>query len=169
MLWPMKLKRITEGLDISAAIWAGLLAGILFLVALLLSSNSQIGESDLVWRMIAAIVQGEEALDPMVAMDNGLLAAALLVHGALSILFGVLIALVIHRWGLLVGFLGGGLLGFFLYGINFFSMSFFFPWFYPLRSASWLIGHLIFGAAAGSIYELLEINDEEKSKLAGAA
>jgi hypothetical protein len=161
----MQIKRISAGLDFSAAIWASFLAGAIFLMSLMLITGNWVGDSDFIWRMIAAIVQGEEALNPAVAVSGGTMTAALLIHFALSLFWGLIITLVIHRWGLLVGLAGGALLGFFIYGINFFSMSFFFPWFYPLRSSAWLIGHLIFGAIAGGIYELLEVDDYERDQL----
>ena len=155
----MKLKRISEGLDLSAAIWAGLLAGILFLLSLLMLTNNQLGENELVWRMIAAMVQGEGALDPVQAIDGGLLSSAIVVHLAISVFYGVVIALIIHRWGLIAGLLGGAILGLALYAINFYTFSFFFPWFFPFRSWMMVVSHLIFGAVAGGTYELLEVEE----------
>lgn len=155
-------KSILKGLDLSAALWAGLIAGTVFLVTMLLLSANVLGSSDLVYRMMAAILQGEGAMAPSTPVDGGLIGSALLVHYALSIAFGLVIAIVIHRWGLIVGLLGGAALGLALYTINFFSVSYFFPWFFPLRNWIWLLGHVLFGAAAGASYELLEIDEDEE-------
>jgi hypothetical protein len=43
-----------------------------------------------------------------------------------------------------------------IYAINFFAISYFVPWFFPLRSWILLLSHVLFGALAGGIYELLE-------------
>ena len=153
---------LLRGIDLSAAFWAGLIAGTLFLVTMLLLSANVLGSSDIVYRMIAAIMRGEEVLSPSVAVDGGLIGSALVVHYALSLAFGLVVAVAIHRWGLIVGLLGGAALGLAVYTINFFSMSYFFPWFFPLRNWIWLLGHVLFGAAAGLTYELLEFDEEEE-------
>jgi hypothetical protein len=66
------------------------------------------------------------------------------------------LALIIHRWGIIVGFLGGALFGLALFGINLFALAELFDWFYPLRSLSFLLLHVFFGALAGGLYELWE-------------
>jgi hypothetical protein len=98
-------------------------------------------------------------LPPPVTFDLGITIVALLVNLALSILFAGLIALIIHRWGLIVGLVGGAVLGLALYAINFYTFSFFFPWFFPFRSWMMVVSHLIFGAVAGGTYELLEVEE----------
>ena len=56
-----------------------------------------------------------------------------------------------------MSFVGGAMLGLALYAINFYSISFFFPWLFPLRSWIFMVAHIVFGAFAGVIYELLEV------------
>lgn len=158
----MRRNSLVKGFDISAALWAGLIAGTVFLGTMLLLSANVLGSSDIVLRMMAAILRGEEALAPSTLLDSGLISTALLVHYGLSLAFGIVIAIIIQRWGLIVGLLGGAALGMALYTINFFSVSYFFPWFFPLRNWIWLLGHVLFGAAAGGAYELLEIDEEEE-------
>lgn len=143
--------------DWSAAVWAGLFSGLLFLMteAVLRILFGQ--GSGLLVRMIAAIPLGSQVVlerpTPLTYL------AALVIHIPLSILFACLVATVIHRWGLLVGVIGGGLLGLALYGINFYAAPAIFPWFAALRSEVMLISHVIFGALAGGIYELLEVEE----------
>jgi hypothetical protein len=57
---------------------------------------------------------------------------------------------------MLVSVLGGALFGLALYLINFFTFTTFFPWFYPARNWPFAAVHILFGAVAGGIYELLE-------------
>jgi hypothetical protein len=65
-------------------------------------------------------------------------------------------AFIVHRWRMLVSVLGGALFGLALYLINFFTFTTFFPWFYPARNWPFAAVHILFGAVAGGIYELLE-------------
>jgi hypothetical protein len=79
-----------------------------------------------------------------------------IIHLFLSVFYAIILAFIIHRWGLVVGVIGGALFGFALYLINTYTFTAFYPWFYPIRSWIALVGHVFFGAAAGGIYELLE-------------
>ncbi|MFT5197355.1 MAG: hypothetical protein ACI85U_004396, partial [Candidatus Promineifilaceae bacterium] len=67
------------------------------------------------------------------------------------------IALVLHRWGILVGVIGGAIMGLAFYYINFYSLA---DWFFPamsgLRSVSMAGVHILFGALAGGLYEIFE-------------
>jgi hypothetical protein len=102
---------------------------------------------------------GTRALPPPATFDFGIFAVSLIVHLPLSIGFACLIAVVLHRWGLIVGILGGAGFGLALYFINFYTVSFFFPWFFPMRSWIMAASHIIFGALAGGIYEALEVEE----------
>jgi hypothetical protein len=82
-----------------------------------------------------------------------------LVHYALSILFALVIAIVIHRWGLLVGIIGGGVLGLAIYLINLYTMTLWFEWFFAIDSSVLLLSHILFGATAGGVYELFDHYD----------
>jgi hypothetical protein len=55
-----------------------------------------------------------------------------------------------------VGIIGGAFFGLAIYLINYYTFSYFYPWFYPLRSWIALAGHLFFGAVAGGLYETFE-------------
>src|SRR5690606_37457833 len=79
-----------------------------------------------------------------------------LIHLTLSVGYAIVLAFIIHRWGLVVGIIGGALFGLAIYIINYYSFTYLFPWFFPLRSWIALVGHIFFGAAAGGIYEALE-------------
>ena len=145
------LKSIQKNMTWRAVLLAGIVAGIAFFVANLLLSN--ILTPSLLLRYIASLVMGSDVL------TNGNSTALIvggIVHFALSLLFALVISIVIHRWGLLVGIIGGGILGLALYAINLYTLTLLFPWFFAINTSSLLISHVIFGAVAGGIYELFD-------------
>jgi hypothetical protein len=143
--------------DWRAAIWAGLISGVVFLAINMLLTKFFVGSPWVSVRLVASIIMGERALPPPATFDFSIFLTALAVHIPLSIAFASVIAVVLHRWGLLVGIVGGAIFGLALYAINFYTLTFFFPWFFPMRSWIMAVSHLIFGACAGGIYEGLEV------------
>ena len=144
-------------MDWRAALIAGLLAGGLALVLRVLLWVLVTGGS--FWAPFyqsAAILLGPESLAPVDAPQLGVVAVGALVHMALSIVYALLLAFIIHRWGLIVGIVGGALFGLAIYIINYYTFTYLIPWFFPLRSWLVLATHVFFGAAAGGIYEALE-------------
>ena len=145
--------------DFRAVIWAGLISGLVFLLVNMLLSWIVLGTPWIFTRMAAGIVLGDGVVPPPATFDPLVFFTALLIHLFLSILFTTILALIIHRWGLLVGILGGALFGLALYFINTYTFSYFFPWFFSLRSWIILVSHVLFGATAGGVYELLEVDE----------
>ncbi|MDX1523060.1 MAG: hypothetical protein R3264_15650 [Anaerolineae bacterium] len=146
--------------DWSAAIWAGLVAGLVFLLFnLFLTPVFASGNAWVIIRLLASIVLGEGILAPPATFNLAALIVALLTNFVLSIAFSLLLAIIIHRWGLIVGIVGGALFGAALYAINFYSLTLLFPWFFAMRSWPIVISHIIFGAVAGGVYELLEVEE----------
>ena len=85
------------------------MAGTAFLLvnALLMPLVFQV-DVPLLLRYTASLVLGSGAVvDPSVSV----LLVGLVVHSLLSLLFTLIIAIVVHRWGLAVGVVGGALLG----------------------------------------------------------
>lgn len=156
----MQSSQLRPTLDISAALWAGLVSGLVFLATGVVLPWLVLGDPGLILRILASIPMGPEVIPAGVASPLLTALVGSVLHLTLSLGFGVLIALVVHRWGLLVGMLGGALMGLALYGINFFSLSFFFPWVFPLRNWMLLVAHVLFGALAGGLYELFDEYDE---------
>jgi len=149
--------RMRQLMDWRAAFVAGVIAGIVLLILQLAILPVMTGTSPWVTlRLIAAIVLGEGVLPPPASLDAGVLVVALLLHLVFSILATLVIAFVLHRWGLLVGIVGGALLGLAFYAINYYTFLLYFPWFFPMRSWIALLAHVIFGAVAGGTYEALE-------------
>ena len=156
---PLRMRQV---MDWSAAFWAGLIASIVFLllnfflVPILLGGNMWI-----IIRLFSSIFLGEGILAPPATFDSTALIVAILTNLILSIGFTLIIAFSLHRWGILVGIVGGAIFGLAIYLINFYSVSYFYPWFFALGSWPFVLTHIIFGATAGGVYELLEVEEFE--------
>lgn len=150
--------------DWSAAIWAGLIGGLVFMIINVgaiprfETGNTLAIDGVSSWvivRYIASVVLGEGVLAP--ATPNvGILLVAILVNFALSVVYALVLAIVIHRWGMIVGIVLGALFGFALYLINMSAFTVLYPWFEAIYSPWFIAAHVAFGAVAGGIYELLE-------------
>lgn len=150
-----KLKQL---MDWRAAIISGFVSGIVLLLLVTLFVPAVRGwNAWVIVRYIASIFMGQEILPPPATFNLTALIIALVTHTIISLGSAILLAFIIHRWGLLVGIVGGAVFGLCLYGINFFSLTYFFPWFYLIKGWPMMISHVIFGAAAGGVYEGLEV------------
>ncbi len=144
-------------MDWRAAVIAGLLAGVLtMLLWMLLWAVATGGSLWTPFHHTAAILLGESALTPSQTLNFQTVITGTVVHLFLSVFYAVVLAFIIHRWGLAVGIIGGALFGLAIYIINYYTFTTLYPWFFPLRSWIALVGHIFFGAAAGGIYEALE-------------
>ncbi len=143
--------------DWRAAIIAGLIAGVAFFLLQMALTAQLLGTPWVFARMTAAMVLGRGVLPPPATFDAGVVAVAFGLHMLLALTYTALIAFILHRWGLLVGIVGGALLGLALFAINFGTMAWCFPWFLDLKGGIVLVSHVVFGALAGGVYELLEV------------
>lgn len=144
-------------IDWKAVLWAGVVAGTVFLLVNLFVVPRIMGGS--FWisaRLVGSVLLGEGVLAPPATFHGGALVAAIAVHYTLALALAAIIAFVVHRGGLVGGVLGGAVLGGAFYFINYYTLSFFFPQFFALRHGSILASHILFGALAGGVYELLE-------------
>ncbi len=152
--------KMRQVVDWSAALWAGLVAGTIFLLLNLFFVPALVGGNGwITLRYTASLVMGSGVLPPPATFDAGVLVVAVLTHYILSIALSLLLAFIIHRWGLIVGFVGGALFGLALYFIHFYTVTLLFPWFFAVRSLPLLLSYAIFGAVAGGIYETLEVEE----------
>jgi hypothetical protein len=108
-------------------------------------------------RYAAALVLGPNSLTDLNSTN---LIIGAVVHLVISLLLTLVIAIVVHRWGLLVGIIGGALLGLAFYGINLYAMTVLFPFFFAINSSVLLLSHIAFGVVAGGVYELLDRFDQ---------
>jgi hypothetical protein len=137
---------------------AGIAGGTAFLLIVILLSSAWLGvDSAMLLSYFASLVMGNGVLtNPSVLT----LIVGIGVHYVLSIAFALIIALVVHRWGLWVGIVGGAILGLSLYAINLYTMTLIFPWFYAINSTLLVVGHVLYGAVVGAVYEMMDSFDE---------
>lgn len=152
-------QRMRQLLDWRATFWAGMLGSLASLMLNATLSNAQLGAPWIFLRMVASIVMGEKVMQLPNEFNLAVILVGVLLHLVISMAFAIIITTVLHRWGLIIGFIGGALFGLAFYAINFYLLSYFFPWFYPLRSWMILYAHIAFGALVGVVYELLEVEE----------
>ncbi len=155
---------MTATVDWSAAVWAGILAGLisfllyLFLVPAIVGS----GNAWAMMRYIASIPMGPDVLAPPATFEASMMLAALAVHFVLAIFMALVIAFVLHRGGTILGVLGGAVFGLIFYLINYYSMTLWFPHLFAMSHWTVVAIHIVFGALAGGIYEWLELEPGER-------
>lgn len=142
-------------IDLKAAALAGIIAGIVFLMLEMLLVTLVDGMSP--WgppRMMAAIVMGKGALPPPASFDMMIMVVAMMVHFVLSIVLGIVFAMLVGRRAMSsAAFVAAGaLFGAVVYFVNFYGMTALFPWFAMARNLNSLIAHLVFGAVLALAY-----------------
>ena len=139
----------SDHMDWKAALWAGLIAGVVFMMMEMILVAVAGGGSP--WgppRMIAAIVMGEQVLPPPATFDAGVFTVAMVVHFVLSIVLAFIFAWVASRWRMSLGMalLVGAVFGLLVYLINFYPVAAaLFPWFAMGRNWITIISHIAFG------------------------
>lgn len=142
------------------ALLAGLTGGIAYLLMQFLWTPLRTGENVWTWvHMSGAIALGRGALQARDTFDPSILAVALLVHFALALVYGALLALLLSRgdtgalrWNLARTTLAGAVFGLVLYALNYHAFTVWFPWFAELRHGVTLFNNVVFGAAAAFAY-----------------
>lgn len=143
------------------AVLAGIVAGAVFLLVNILYDWLAHGlNAWAILRYAASIVLGQGVLPPPATFDAGIIIVGLLVALVLSIVYALILATIIHRWGLLVGIIGGALFGAAVYVINLYTFTLWFPWFFALNNVPFFLTHVLFGIIAGGVYELLDYDDD---------
>lgn len=142
--------------DWRAAVIAGLIAGLVFLLVNMALTGHLLGNAQLPLQLAAALLLGPGVMPPAVGLGSSVFLTGFGVHLVLAIGFTCLIAFCLHRWGIWVGIFGGALFGLALYSINYYFVADFIAGFAVLRSWPMAASHVIFGAVAGGLYETLE-------------
>ncbi len=136
---------------------AGFIAGTVFLVIHVLLTQIMLEvNAAIIPRYFASLLLGSDVL-----LDDSpsIIVVGIIVHYILSFVFTLIITFVIHRWGLLIGIIGGGLLGLAIYVINLYTFTVWFEWFFAMNSPVLVISHILFGMMAGGVYELFDHYD----------
>jgi len=151
------VQRTYQKTDWSAAIWAGLIAGVVFMVMEMLLVMFFQGASP--WgppRMIAAMALGQDVLPPPADFDAKIMMTAMMIHFPLSIAIGLFIGWVVHRMTLIRALIAGGAISIAIYIINFYLFApMMFPWFTQAQNWISALSHMVFGLAIGGAYVAL--------------
>lgn len=143
-------------LDGKAAVMAGVVAGIVFMMMEMLLMP-MFGFASSAWappRMIAAIGMGEGVLPPPATFDMTVLMVAMMIHFATSILFAVVVAFIIRRMSMGAAIAVGVVAALLLYGFVFYVMtSVAWPWFENGRNWVNILTHIVFGAIVAWWYK----------------
>ncbi|TAK12415.1 MAG: hypothetical protein EPO32_08980 [Anaerolineae bacterium] len=150
-------QRFRQLVDWRAAAWAGLASGLFSLLVNSALTGIALGNPWLFVRMNAGILLGVGAVDSTAGFSAGIAVAGALVYLMFSLLFGALVAFIVHRWGIAVGILGGAGIGLALYVLAVYGLSALYPWFYELRNWMMLVSTVVYGAVAGGLYEAWEV------------
>lgn len=151
---------MSDRLDWKAALWAGLVAGAVFMALEMALVGTVGGGSP--WgppRMIGAMLLGQGVLPPPADFDLGVFTVAMLIHFVLSVILAIPLAWVISRWRLsLSASIGvGALFGLIVYLVNFYGLTTLFPWFANARTPITLGAHIAFGLVLGWTYHALAV------------
>jgi len=141
----------------SAAIWASVIGGLLFAVLEVLMVAFIQGQSP--WaplHMIGAIALGSGAMASPDTFDPGIIGTAVVVHMALAILYGVVLAFLITRLDMAMATAVGAIYGFALYLLNFYVFTNWFPWFADARDWISIFTHIVQGAAWAYLYKMFD-------------
>ncbi|UPT74661.1 MAG: hypothetical protein M0D55_02745 [Elusimicrobiota bacterium] len=146
---------VKTGLDWSAAGWAGLVAGAVFLAL-------QTALSGHGFRLIASVALGGSVMAESAGFSAVVVLAAAAVHIPLSLIYARVIAIIVD--GRPQGFAAaaGAVMGCALYGLNFYAFANFFPWVAAARGPGSLAAHAAFGAISGGLYARLARRPSEE-------
>lgn len=149
---------MSDRLDWKAAVSAGLIAGIVFMMIEMALVGTVGGQSP--WgppRMIAAMAMGEGALPPPATFDTGIMMVAMIIHLILSIVLGAVLGWIISKWrmSLVTSIVAGTLFGLGVYFVNFYGMTAVFPWFAMARGTISIFAHAVFGLVLGWAYHAI--------------
>jgi hypothetical protein len=143
--------------DESAAGWAGVIAGALYLIAQMIFVALLRGES--AWfplQRISAFLLGPDVLPPPAEISQTVAGFALLIHFILAFCFGRMIALVVRRLPMTPGWVVGAACGLGIYVVNFYVLApLIFPWFVESQGGITLLDHALFGVTAALAFAVL--------------
>lgn len=143
-----------SGMIWQAAMSAGFIAGIVFLVIemLLVPAFLHGGAWDFPQK-IAALVFGPSLLSPEATFHGGAVFTALVVHFALSIVYGLALGAFVAPLEKTPALSMGVIFGMTLYVVNFYFFTAWFPWFVDARNWVTVVAHLAFGLVAVALYK----------------
>jgi hypothetical protein len=144
--------------DVRAAFIAGLLATLAFALVMMGLDARFSGSPWVTARAAASAIAGDGALADMNVFDVTTLLKGWAVYLVVGLILAYIIAALLHRFGLVAGIIGGAILGFSFYVLLYFVVlrELNVPSVTSLARWTLEIGHVVFGAVAGGVYEWLE-------------
>lgn len=141
-----------------AAIWAGIMAGLVFMMLEIVLVGTIGGQSP--WgppRMIAAMAMGESVLPPPATFDLAIMMVAMMIHFTMSVALGVILGWAISHWrmSLMTAVIAGVVFGLLVYFVDFYLMTAIFPWFAMARGGISIFAHAMFGLVLGWTYHAI--------------
>jgi len=144
-----------------AAVWAGIAAGIVSTVAQVALwvafTDALPGILFRDARLAAAIVLGPSVLPPPASFDAMVMLVATVVHFALSVAYGLILAPLLASLGMASSLVAGALFGVALFTVNMYGFTTVFPWFDAARDGITVAAHVVFGVTAAGIYKTLSV------------
>lgn len=149
---------MTRSIDWKAAIWAGIIAAVVFMMIEMILVGTIGGQSP--WgppRMIAAMAMGKSVLPPPATFDLGILMIAMMIHLVMSIVLGIILGWAISHWrmSLVTAIIAGTVFGLLVYFVDFYLMTAVFPWFAMARGGISIFAHAMFGLVLGWTYHAI--------------
>ena len=146
-----------EALDWIVALPAGLIAGLAYIIAQAVLHTLTIGGgASATARYVAATLIGRTWPPPAAGVPIADTALAVVVHLALSALLGLILAIIVYRWRLLITVAVGLVFGLVLYLAVYYGLQSRFAWLADYRGWMSLVSYLLFGGVAAFVYELVE-------------
>jgi hypothetical protein len=109
-------------------------------------------------RLTAAILMGPGVLPPPSTFDLKIMIVATVIHVGLSIAYGLILVLAIHRISIRLALFSGLVFGLILYVVNMYGITAIFPWFSAVRDWITIVAHAVFGVSVAAAYKVLPIN-----------
>lgn len=106
-------------------------------------------------RLAAAIVLGRDVLPPPASFDMVVMLVSTVVHFALSIAYGLVLAAGLGALGFGAAALAGAAFGIALFVVNMYGFTNVFPWFAAARDPITVAAHVVFGVTAAVVYRAL--------------
>jgi hypothetical protein len=90
-------EKMKQVVDWGAAVWAGLIGGIVFLLINMILTSLYLGSPWVIFRLIASVVMGSSVLTTPATFNPAIFLVSLIVHIPLSIIYACIIAIILHR------------------------------------------------------------------------
>lgn len=158
-------------IDWKAAVWAGIIAGLVFMMLQMALMVMLQGQSP--WgppRMMAAMVLGKGVLPQMgqpATFDPMIMMVAMVIHMMMSIIFGIVLGWGISRFalGMAAALIVGLVFGMVIYFVDFDVIPGMglFSWFAMARGPITIFTHAMFGLVAGGVYHAIAAHDAKKA------